>query len=116
ISLSNTNSENSSETYQKGFIHQNQINNSIVNGKTPNISGTVAYQHLWLRKPGRVFSAEATVGRQKNNNESEQNNTITYYDEDTDEAIVPDSIVHRGITTDNLQKNYRASVTYSEPL
>lgn len=115
ISLSNTDSENASSTFQTGFIHQDQINNSIVNGKTPNIGGTVAYQHIWLRKPGRVFSAEATIGRQKNDNESEQNNKIRYYDGDT-EVVLKDSVIHRAITTDNLQNNYRGSLTYSEPL
>jgi hypothetical protein len=115
ISLSNNDSENSSNTYQKGFIHQDQENSSKVTGKTPNIGGTVAYQHIWLRKPGRVFSAEATLGSQKNDNESEQNNTIIYYDGDTNN-VLKDSTIHRAINTNNLQKNYRASLTYSEPI
>lgn len=115
ISLGNTDSENTSHTFQTGFIHQNQTNNSKITGKTPNISGTVAYQHLWLRKPGRVFSAEATIGRQKNDNESEQNNFIRYYD-GASNNVKKDSTIHRAINTNNLQKNYRASLTYSEPL
>ncbi|WP_026063222.1 TonB-dependent receptor [Pedobacter arcticus] len=115
ISLGNTDSENTSRTFQTGFIHQDQTNNSKITGKTPNISGTVAYQHLWLRKPGRVFSAEATIGRQKNDNESEQNNFIRYYD-GASNNVEKDSTIHRAINTNNLQKNYRASLTYSEPL
>nr|WP_294898499.1 TonB-dependent receptor [uncultured Pedobacter sp.] len=115
ISLSNSNSENSSNTFQTGFIHQDQKNNSKVIGKTPNVGGTVAYQHIWLRKPGRVFSAEATLGSQKNDNESEQNNTIRYYDGDSNN-VLKDSTIHRAINTNNLQKSYRASLTYSEPI
>ncbi|HEX7367130.1 MAG TPA: TonB-dependent receptor [Pelobium sp.] len=115
ISLANDDSENSSKTFQTGFIHQDQRNESKINGKTPNISGTMAYQHIWLRKPGRVFSAEATIGTQKKDNESEQNNLITYYD-GASNTITKDSVVHRAIVTDNFQKNYRASLTYAEPL
>lgn len=115
LSLDDDNSNNSSKTFQTGFIHQDQINNSKITGKTPNLSGTVAYQHIWLQKPGRVFSAEATIGRQKKDNNSEQNNVLTYYDKNNGNAL-PDSIVHRGIKTNNLQKNYRASLTYAEPL
>ncbi len=115
LSLSNDDSDNSSNTFQTDFIHQDQVNKSKIIGKTPNISGTLAYQHLWLRKPGRVFSAEATIGQQKRDNESEQNNFIRYYDGATD-IVKQDSIIHRAINTNNLQKNYRASLTYSEPL
>ncbi|HET8829742.1 MAG TPA: carboxypeptidase regulatory-like domain-containing protein, partial [Pelobium sp.] len=115
ISLNNTDSENISNTFQTGFIQQNQFNNSKISGKRPDVSGTVAYQHLWLRKPGRVFSAEATIGKQKNDNESEQNNVITYFDKDNNNQPI-DSIVHRGINTHNIQNNYRGSLTYSEPL
>ncbi len=115
ITLDNDDSHNISNTFQTGFIHQDQTNNSRIIGKTPTLSGTVAYQHIWLRKPGRVFSAEATVGTKKSDSESEQNNTIRYYDGDSDN-VLKDSIIHRAINTNNHQINYRTSVTYSEPL
>ncbi|WP_442795999.1 outer membrane beta-barrel protein [Pelobium manganitolerans] len=115
INLSNTSSRNTSTSLQTGFIHQDQFNNSSNSNKTPNIDGTIAYQHLWLRKPGRVFSAELTLGSRINDNESIQNNTIRYYLDDTN-TVLKDSIVNRAINTDNDQKNYRGSLTYSEPL
>ncbi|MFC5284248.1 TonB-dependent receptor [Pedobacter alpinus] len=113
ITLSNSDSQNNSNTFQTGFIRQDQRNLSNSFNRTPIISGTIAYQHIWLSKPGRNFSIEATVGRQNNEAESEQNNIIRYYDDNTPPI---DSIIHRAINTDNLQKNYRTSITYSEPL
>lgn len=115
ISLSNSDSQNNSNTYQTGFIHQDQTNISNTYNRTPNLNGTIAYQHIWLKKPGRNFSAEATIGRRTNDAESEQNNTIRYYDGGSNN-VAKDSLIHRAITTDNLQKSYRASLTYSEPL
>lgn len=115
ITLTNSNSNNDSKTFQTGFIHQDQTNMSNAFSKTPNINGTIAYQHIWKSKPRRTFAFEATIGQQKNDAESEQNNTIRYYDGSSN-IVTKDSIIHRAINTNNIQKNYRTSFTYSEPL
>ncbi len=115
ISLSSNGSNNSSATFQTGLIYQDQTNLNFSNNSRPNIGGTIAYQHVWLKKPARSFSIESTIGQQKNNSGTEQNNNIIYYDRKSD-AVLKDSLIHRFINTDNLQNSYRASATYSEPL
>ena len=115
ISLNSSGSNNSSTTLQTGLIHQDQKNMNNSNNSRPNFGGTIAYQHVWLKNTARSFSVEATAGQQKNNSGTEQNNNIIYYQSNSDN-VLKDSLIHRYISTDNLQNSYRASVTYAEPL
>ncbi|MEO5911715.1 MAG: outer membrane beta-barrel protein [Pelobium sp.] len=116
FSSNNSGTGNFSQNYQTGLINQDQINNSTTDNSTPDLKLTLAYQHVWLKNTARSFAVEATIGQQKNDNGSIQNNNILYRDSNDPTIILKDSIIHRGITTDNTQKNYRLSVTYAEPL
>lgn len=116
LSYNNSATGNFSQNYQTGLINQDQINNSTTDNSTPDLGLTFAYQHIWLKNKARSFAIETTVGQQKNNNGSIQNNNILYRDTKKPSTILKDSLIHRGINTDNTQKNYRLSVTYAEPL
>lgn len=115
VSLHSSITGNTSTTFQRGLIHQDQLNRSSADAYRPNISGTVAYQHVWLKKPARSFAIELTAGSQKNDNGSEQNNNILYY-QGNSSNVLKDSLIHRMITTNSLQHNNRASITYAEPI
>lgn len=102
---------------QLGAIHQNQINNSTTSTSTPNVNATVAFQHIWLKKPSRSFSLEGTLGRNKNFNDSYQYNNIQYYNDVMSTTVpVKDSLVNRLITAESYTNNYRGSMTYTEPI
>lgn len=115
LSLNRSITGNTSTTLQSGLIHQDQLNRSSTDASRPNFSGVVAYQHVWLKKPARSLAIEITTGSQKNDNGSEQNNNILYY-QGSSATVLKDSIVHRMITTNSLQHSYRASITYAEPI
>jgi hypothetical protein len=115
ISLNTTGSNNMSSTFQNGLIHQDQKNLSNNISTRPNFAGTIAYQHVWLKNKARTFSVETSFGQQKNDNGSEQNNNIIYYQIGSD-VVLKDSLIHRYINTDNLQNSFRTSVTFAEPL
>ncbi|TKC00708.1 TonB-dependent receptor [Pedobacter cryophilus] len=113
LSFTNSSGNSSSSNFQTGLINQDQLNINNNSNTRPNIGGTIAYQHIF-KKPSRSFSLEATVGQQQNDSGAEQDNNIIY--RDGQQNIVRDSVVHRFIGTNNLQNNYRGSLTYSEPL
>lgn len=113
LSFVNTTGFSSSSNFQKGLINQDQINSNNNSNSRPNISGTIAYQHIF-KKANRSFSAEATVGQQQNDSGAEQNNLFNYRNES--QVFLGDSILNRFIATNNLQNNFRSSLTYSEPL
>ena len=115
ISLNYTGSTNASSTFQNGLIHQDQRNLSNSTNTRPNFAGTIAYQHVWLKNKARTFSMETSIGQQKNDNGSEQNNNIIYYKIDSN-VVLKDSLIHRYINSNNLQNSLRSSLTYAEPL
>lgn len=113
LSFVNTSGFGNSSNFQKGLINQDQINSNINSNTRPNVGGTIAYQHIF-KKPSRSFSLETTLGQQQNNTDAIQNNIITY--RDGSQNILGDSIINRFIGVNNLQNNFRGSLTYSEPL
>jgi Outer membrane protein beta-barrel family/CarboxypepD_reg-like domain len=109
LSFVNTSGNSSSTNFQTGLINQNQINRNSNSNTRPNIGGTIAYQHVF-KTPNRTFSAEATVGQQQNDNGAEQYNNV--FDKDLNRTTT----FNRFIEVNNLQNNFRGSLTYSEPL
>lgn len=109
ISFVNTSGISSSTNFQQGLINQDQINRNINSNTRPNIGGTIAYQHIF-KTPNRTFSAEVTVGQQQNDSGAEQFNNV--FDRDLNRTTT----FNRFIEVNNLQNNFRGSLTYSEPL
>jgi hypothetical protein len=115
VRISTGDTYSNSITNQVGGIHQDQTNRGSSSSSTPTFGATLAYQHVWLTKPGRSFSIETTASRNKNENSQLQDNNIIYYDGATD-VVLKDSIVNRLVTTNSFNNSYRASATYAEPL
>lgn len=109
ISFVNTSGISSSTNIQQGLINQNQVNRNINSNTRPNIGGTIAFQHIF-KTPNRTFSAEVTVGQQQNDSGAEQFNNV--FDRDLNRTTA----FNRFIEVNNLQNNFRGSLTYSEPL
>ena len=109
LNFVNTTGLSSSTNFQQGLINQNQINRNSNSNTRPNIGGTIAFQHIF-KTPNRTFSAEATVGQQQNDNGAEQFNNV--FDRDLNRTTT----FNRFIEVNNLQNNFRGSLTYSEPL
>ena len=113
LNFANTSGNSSSSSFQKGLINQDQLNRNNNNTTRPNIGGTIAYQHIF-KTPNRTFSAETTIGQQQNDSGAEQFNNII--DRDQSQNIRKNSTFNRFIETNNLQNNFRGSLTYTEPL
>lgn len=97
-----------------GLAHQayNGVNNnkSIV----PNLGGVIFYQHIF-NKSGRNFTIQLSSDITNQNNDTEQNTKITYFENGTD-LISEDSLIHRQINNENIIHNYHTVTTFSEPL
>jgi len=111
-----TNSTNSSQYYQTGVIHQTSLGNTASNNTAPSYGANVFYQHLFPKKR-RNISLQLTYIHTNQETTNLQDNHILYY-QDTVSTMTPflDSLVHRVIQRGNLTQNYRASMTYVEPL
>jgi hypothetical protein len=105
----NTTGLSSSTNFQQGLINQDQINRNSNSNTRPNIGGTIAYQHIF-KTQNRTFSAEATVGQQQNDSGTEQFNNVF------DRNLNRTTAFNRFIEVNNLQNNFRGSLTYTEPL
>jgi len=113
LNFVNTSGFNRSSNFQKGLINQDQINNNNSSITRPNVGGTISYQHIF-KTPNRTFSAETTIRQQENNSGDEQYNLFNY--RDITQRFLGDSILNRFIGVNNLQNNFRSSLTYTEPL
>lgn len=114
ISYASTTSGSQSSIMQTGLIHQDQTGKNTSNNTRPVIGATVFYQHIF-QKPRRNLSIQLSLNDSKQEQEQERNSNIIYY-LDNSNTVVKDSLVHRLIERDNLTKNYRASMTFAEPL
>jgi hypothetical protein len=84
------------------------------NNTRPNIGATVFYQHIFA-KPRRNMSVQLSYNSSQQDAETEQNIHIVDYF--SDGTVNPDdSLAHRLVERNNLTQNYRASLTYVEPI
>jgi len=113
FSYTGTNTTNNTQYNQTGLL--NQFSNGITGSQSPatTYGYLVLYQYIF-KKPRRNISLQvtATYGNQPQN--TQQNTDIVY--RDSLQNVLKDSLVHRTINRGNLTKNYRASLTYVEPL
>jgi len=116
FSYTGSNSTNTSQNYQTGVIHQTSLGNTASNNTAPSYGANVFYQHLF-KKPRRNISLQLTYEHTNSEQTNIQDNHILYY-ADTVSTMTPflDSLIHRVIQRGNLTRNYRASLTYVEPL
>nr|MBP6430905.1 TonB-dependent receptor family protein [Ferruginibacter sp.] len=84
-------------------------NFNLSQASTPNISGTILYNHKF-RKRGRNFSANLSLGTSQNDNEQTTRNITNSY--------IPVGVndVYQFINQQNNNHNYGIRLTYSEPL
>jgi len=112
ISFRSSESMNYSNLSQSGAFRQNQINRSNNTSSTPTFGFTLNYGHRFNKK-GTVISLQLSA----NSNDTEQirdaENNITSFDSLN---VEKDSLLKRLIYIDNLAKNYRSSLTFSQPL
>jgi hypothetical protein len=110
------NSNNTSQYYQTGVIHQTSLGSTFSNTTTPTYGANVFYQHLF-KKPRRNISLQLTYVHGDQTIGTGQDNHILYYrDTANTSSLVLDSLIHRSINRGSLTRNYRASLTYVEPL
>jgi hypothetical protein len=100
--------------FQTGIIHQDQISANKNKNTSPKFGASVFYQHLF-KKPRRNFSIQADLNSNRQHAEQEQDSRILYY-LDASETVAKDSLINRIVSRKNLQRNYRGSLTYVEPL
>lgn len=112
FSVTNSSSNNIQEQIQTGF--RNQIQNSKTGNSNNNPQfGLIAFYQYIFKKPRRNVSVQfnLTNGDQKQDNTQDTRIRIT-----DDLGATTDSVINRIIARKNLSKNYRASLTYVEPL
>lgn len=114
VSYQSTASSSISELMQTGLIHQRQKSNSTNTNTRPTVGATIFYQHTFA-KPRRNFSVQLSLNNNNQEIEQQQNSNIIYYQQ-TNDIVLKDSLIHRLVQRENLTKNYRASVTFAEPL
>jgi hypothetical protein len=112
-----SNTTNSSQNYQTGVIHQTSLGNTASNNTAPSYGANVFYQHLFKKKR-RNISLQLTYIHTNSEQTNIQDNHILYYQQDTVSTMTPflDSLIHRVIQRGSVTRNYRASLTYVEPL
>lgn len=114
FSYNSTFSDGQSTFLQKGLIHQDQISSNFSNNTRPSFGATVFYQHLF-KKPKRNLSLQLSFNDAKNETAQDRSSNIIYYQDESD-LVLKDSLVHRLVDRDNATQNYRASLTYVEPV
>jgi len=117
FSYSGNNSANSSQVYDSGFINQTSLNNSTSSTPNPSYGAIVFYQHLFKKKR-RNISLQLSYTYSKTTTTNTEDNHILYYQDTlrTANNQFLDSLVHRIIERGSLTHNFRASLTYVEPL
>ncbi len=121
ISYRSTLSSSFSNVAQTGIIHQNSTGNNSSKNTTPDLGGSILYQHIF-KKPKRNFSLNLSYSNSKQDRDNEQNANILYYKLDSTKLpeesyyLTKDSLVHRLVARKNLNNTFRLSTTFSEPL
>jgi hypothetical protein len=100
--------------YRTGFIHRDEKRVNSSKSTRPNLSLSAFYQHNF-KKSKRNFSAQVSLSEVDQQAEQYQNANILYYRDSTD-LVLTDSLINRLAARKNLQKIYRGSMTYVEPL
>lgn len=95
-------------------FRQDQTGNNSNRNTRPNYGITAFYQHLFA-KPRRNISVQISLNNNNQEAEQDRNARILYYDGLSD-LVLKDSLINRVVNRDNLTKNYRASLTFAEPL
>lgn len=114
VTYQSTGSSSISSLMQRGLIHQDQKSNRVNTNVRPTVGATVFYQHIFA-KPRRNMSFQLSLNNNNQDVEQEQNSNIIYYQQNSD-LVLKDSLIHRLVQRENLTKNYRASLTFAEPL
>ncbi|RRN76471.1 TonB-dependent receptor, partial [Pseudoxanthomonas sp. SGD-10] len=107
-------SSNSSALEQTGALRQDQRNNSDNNNKTPNYGLKLNYGRK-LNEKGTTLSLQINTNNNNTNQERIAINNISYFDY-INGSLLKDSLLHRNINVDNLNENYRGSLTFSHPV
>jgi len=113
FNYTNANSSTNSRYNQTGLINQFSNGTSASQNPTSNYGAIVLYQYIF-KKPRRNISIQFNLSHGSQPQNTQQNTEIIY--RDSLQNVLKDSLVHRTIDRGNLTKNYRASLTYVEPL
>lgn len=100
--------------FQTGFFFQNRISSNESTNTRPRIGGTVFYSHVFSNKR-RNLSLTGEFNNTDQEAEQRQITNTRYFLNDTGSEFT-DQLLDRIILRKNLQKNYRGSLTYVEPL
>jgi len=115
FSLSASEAINQSNRFETGREdNQRTVGLNSSKNSTPNLGAILFYQHIF-KKPRRNVSLQLSYTNTNEEQDNEQNVNILYYQGTTD-VVGLDSLVHRYIMRDNLNKNLRSSLTYVEPI
>ncbi|UKT64566.1 outer membrane beta-barrel family protein [Pedobacter mucosus] len=114
VNIATTEAISSSNQQRTGLIHQGVVGSTNSTNKTPSYSGLIFYQHIF-DKPKRNISFQLNLSGGNQEQDNEQNNRILYYQAQSD-VVLKDSLVHRFIERNNLNRVYRGSMTYVEPI
>ena len=104
---------NSSQYTQTGLLNQFSNGYSTSKNTAPTLGAIVLYQYIF-KKPRRNVSIQFNLTHGDQQQDREQNTQILY--RDANQQLVKDSLIHRTVDRGNLNKNYRTSLTYVEPL
>ena len=113
FSYTGTNTTNNTQYTQTGLI--NQYSNGLSSGQSPSTTygAVILYQYIF-KKPRRNISIQFNLTHGDQQQNTSQNTEIVY--KDSLQNVLRDSLVHRTIDRGDITKNYRASLTYVEPL
>ncbi|MBS7563687.1 TonB-dependent receptor [Mucilaginibacter sp. Bleaf8] len=103
-----------SRRFETGLRHQDTHTQNSSDNTAPNWGGLVFYQHIF-KKPKRNASVQLSYNSANQSNVNDRQTAIRYYQDSTD-LVRKDSLVHNYIKRTTLNKNFRASATYVEPL
>lgn len=102
--------------FQTGFIHQDQIGGNRSENERPNVEATLFYQHIFPKNRRRNLSIQLSLNTSNQQSEQDRNSTVVEYLDATTDVVKSQLLTHRLIERDNLQKTYRGSITYVEPI
>ncbi|WP_051189345.1 outer membrane beta-barrel protein [Daejeonella oryzae] len=114
LSFASSGNSNFSTINQTGAILQSRVNETGTKNQAPGYAFTTLYSHNFLKK-GRVFSAQFVLNSTFNERDRTTENAYQFYDP-VSGNFLKDSIANLLINTGNNSKNYRSSITFSEPI
>lgn len=112
VSYANSFSNIMQQQTQTGAI--NQSSNSTTGNKisTPTYGLIAFYQYIFKKNHRRNISVQFNLTHADQTQDREQNSLV----QSLSSTPIQNPFIHRIVTSDNLSKNYRASLTYVEPL